>query len=188
MLPNGHSGSARDRQDAHLMVFGLHVAKLCSCMPMVEAMQVDCVILAHLQMHAFNIKMQRCLAPLQMHTCNIKMQRCLAPLQVHACNIKMQRCLAPLANIHYNCQLCSSAEARHMLPYRPVHVLQRDVTTASASAYRYQQTATTTATLRCKLRLLSCTVALGKLQALVALTCMSAEGQPCMQLLTSCAV
>jgi len=46
------------------------------------------------------------------------------------------------------------------------------------------------ASLRCKLRLLSCTqaIVLVVLQALVALTRMSTEGQPRMQLLTSCAL
>jgi hypothetical protein len=99
MLPNGHSGSAPDRQVAHLMMFGLNVAVLCSCMPNMEAMQEDCVILAHLQMHAviFNAALPCILG--------------YHPLQI------------------------GIAEARHNVPYRPVHLLQHDVTTASA--YRH---------------------------------------------------
>jgi len=55
MLPNGHSGSAPDRQDAHLTMFGLDIAMLHSCMPTMEAMPEDCVVPAHLQIHAFII-------------------------------------------------------------------------------------------------------------------------------------
>jgi len=85
-LPIGHSGSARDRQDAHLMMFGLNLAKPCSCMPTVEAMQVDCVILAHPQTHAFII---------------------IASIALHPWSTSIAA---------WNCQLCSSAEAKHFVP------------------------------------------------------------------------